>query len=828
MANTSEMFAFVVGEVAEAFYGRADLAKYPLGMALVENFIIDYKGGLLSRPGTEFIDARETGISRFARFRGLDKDYCLLFVPNKMYVLDGPSFVTVGASEVLTDVAGVYPSASFVTGDLLRVEHPAFDGYHYATTDGGGFSVTTVFGDVISGEATFTKVYALATPFDVAELDVLNFTQDDNEIVCTNQDAPVTFLKQTTINNWSVSVLLDQLPTGPATVTATASATGTASTAYTVTAVVGGVESTSVDVAVVEDMVNMTVTTGHVLLSWDAVADAEYYLIYRTLVFPVSPFPTGTQFGYIGKSTGLTFQDSNVTADFTKTLSNDPDYFADNNNPALYCRFQRRGIYAGLRKEPLAVAGSISTKRKLFSTTTPVIATDSFIYTMDAESLRGIKHILPLRYGLMLFTDDTIAQLYGGSETRALTATSAQCDIQNYVSISDMPPIAVNLDILFMSALGTEMNVMQYTEYTNSFKTEDLLVLSSHLFSPQNQGRIIQWAAEPHKMIHIIRQDGERVTLTYESKQAVAGWSRQKTAGMYLDALVVRQEEYNLPYYVVRRFLRGKWVNCIELEKPRVAAAYKDQWYVDCGKSRKPISGTFEAVLWKGEGSRQWELTAVASGDFSWAVVGDRFYANNGIFNITSVEADKITLDAVQRPSVEVLYEAYQYVYAENWSYLPKSDTLTGLWWLEGETVSYQADGDALVGVTVEDGSISLTNMAGHMVAGLPYICRGKSLPLGVSGYNVNGRPLALRSVDLRVLSTRGLEVGSSFDDLEELHSGTFTDWGSPYSQMSALVKKELFGGSGWDSEAEICVQQTYPLPATVLGFTYQLDVGDA
>src|SRR5688572_7383116 len=49
-------FAFVAGEVSPTLYGRSDFEKHDFGLANAENWFVDYRGGLSTRPGTEFID----------------------------------------------------------------------------------------------------------------------------------------------------------------------------------------------------------------------------------------------------------------------------------------------------------------------------------------------------------------------------------------------------------------------------------------------------------------------------------------------------------------------------------------------------------------------------------------------------------------------------------------------------------------------------------------------------------------------------------------------------------------------------------------------------
>ncbi len=832
MADTGVMHAFVVGEVAKEFYGRADLAKYPLGLSECENFIIDYKGGLMSRPGTEFIAALPNQTHQFVKFRSSGDDYLLLFTDMKMRVIRNGGFILTGAGTagVANGSGTITVANTFSNGQMMYVSAGALSGYYFVTAaSGASFKLENAFGDLFVGALTYTPVYERATTFSAAVLETMAFYQDGARVICTDVTIAPTAIAYVSDTNWTIASVGLSLPTPPTGLTATASGTGSASVSYVVTVVVGGVESEISNKAIIASMVNFTSTTGHVALSWAAVAGAEYYNVYRTLVFPNSPFPTGAQYGYLGKTAGTTFTDNNTTADFTKSPPSSVSYFSGANYPALYGRFQQRGIYAGLAQEPLAVVGSMAIERERFAVNSPPIASDSFKYTLDAQSVRPIKYMIPLRYGLMLFTDDGVTQLRGGSDSRVLTAISALAEPQSYVSVADLRPIAINMDLLFVSALNTEINAMLYTEYTNSFKSQDLAVLSSHLFGASNKILIWDWAPEPHKILHMIRQDGQRVTLTYEREQEVFGFSRHRTRGKYLSLCVIREENYNLPYYSVQRRLKGKWVMSIEREKPRYDYGYDRMWYVDAGLERAPTTGVGAGELIQTDQTdnlADW-LFYPASGSTAWASAGMRMYVKNGLFSLKTVNADHVVLGPIDPPVVSELYENNRsYVVEGEWSFGTLVSTVSGLWHLEGETVSVLADGDAYLDLIVENGSVSFPNEALRVVVGLPYHARGKTLPLSPAAYQLGKRPAALRGVATRLSRTRGLALGPSYEELEELAASFFEAWGNPRRPYDELVQTDFLGGLGWELDPAVCFEQKYPLPALVLGLIFDIDAG--
>ena len=57
-------YAFVAGEVSPELFARTDLAKFDLGVAKAKNFFVDYRGGMVSRPGTEYNTSRQCSFYR--------------------------------------------------------------------------------------------------------------------------------------------------------------------------------------------------------------------------------------------------------------------------------------------------------------------------------------------------------------------------------------------------------------------------------------------------------------------------------------------------------------------------------------------------------------------------------------------------------------------------------------------------------------------------------------------------------------------------------------------------------------------------------------------
>lgn len=151
--------------------------------------------------------------------------------------------------------------------------------------------------------------------------------------------------------------------------------------------------------------------------------------------------------------------------------------------------------------------------------------------------------------------------------------------------------------------------------------------------------------------------------------------------------------------------------------------------------------------------------------------------------------------------------------------------SVTNLDHLVGKTVSILADGQVLPSQVVpEGGTLSFPNAANRIIVGLPFLPQLQTLRLDVGEPTIQGRRKMIPAVTARVDQTRGLKFGIDFDRMDE----------PPEMQIAYTPPMELVTGdlrlpvpTDWRTEGQICVQQDYPLPATVLGLIPEVVFGD-
>ena len=156
------------------------------------------------------------------------------------------------------------------------------------------------------------------------------------------------------------------------------------------------------------------------------------------------------------------------------------------------------------------------------------------------------------------------------------------------------------------------------------------------------------------------------------------------------------------------------------------------------------------------------------------------------------------------------------------------TSSLSGLYHLEGETVSVMVNGATHPDEVVATGAINLDFGATVAVAGYPYTSSMQTLRIesgSVDGTS-QGKPKRIHAITLRLHETVGIEVGNSAGELDRI---PFRDSSMAMDQAVPLFTgdKEIEFPGGYEDDDRIYVRQTQPLPMTVLGLFPRMNTFD-
>jgi hypothetical protein len=152
---------------------------------------------------------------------------------------------------------------------------------------------------------------------------------------------------------------------------------------------------------------------------------------------------------------------------------------------------------------------------------------------------------------------------------------------------------------------------------------------------------------------------------------------------------------------------------------------------------------------------------------------------------------------------------------------------ISGLYHLEGETVSILADGAVEPDQEVVNGTVTLETAASKVHVGLPYNSDLQTLPAALDGAPAMGQGTMknVSKVHLRVAQSSIVQAGPAFDRLTTYPARAVSD---PYGSPPALRTGELSLaiGPNWSTDGSVCIRQDKPLPLTVLSMTTETAVG--
>lgn len=154
------------------------------------------------------------------------------------------------------------------------------------------------------------------------------------------------------------------------------------------------------------------------------------------------------------------------------------------------------------------------------------------------------------------------------------------------------------------------------------------------------------------------------------------------------------------------------------------------------------------------------------------------------------------------------------------------TDTISGLDWLEGRTVSVLADGAVMPEqYVVNGGSINLPQQVSKAQIGLRITADLQTLPVAIEIQGLGqGRPKNVNRGWLRVYQSSGIWVGPSFDRLTEMRQRVHEPWGTPPTLRTDELQIDI--KPGWGMTGQVCIRQTAPLPLTVCGVELDVEIG--
>lgn len=240
--------------------------------------------------------------------------------------------------------------------------------------------------------------------------------------------------------------------------------------------------------------------------------------------------------------------------------------------------FEDRLWLVGPIGNPDMFAGSVTGAYESFS------QTDELGVVLDDSAIVARLNSRKLSRALWVSSDDKGLIIGTGSEeytvrapnNEVMTARNAKARAASRRGSASVEPVRVDSQVLYVQRGGRTVREFAYVFEADGYKSPSMSQLASHLGAEKFVE--MDYAAEPHSIVWIRREDGTLIGLTYNREENVVGWHRHTLGGITLqeghamvDALAVMPQKNQLQdalWVVARRWINGRLRRYIERLTP--------------------------------------------------------------------------------------------------------------------------------------------------------------------------------------------------------------------------------------------------------------------
>lgn len=866
--------SFTGGELAPVLYGRVDLDRYMNSLRTCRNFIAQQYGGARNRSGLKYVGDQyeHSTTSRLIPFQfSTTQNYALLFGDEYMLVVKDGGLVT-NLTLTITGVTQANPGVLTYTGtdpangDMMYVESVSgmtqLNGRFFKVanvnagantfqlTDMDGTNVNTTSYTAYSSGGTAERVYKLTTPYPSADLAELKYTQSADVMTLVHPDYHPRELTRTAHDAWTITEYdneegpFQEINTDTAQTVYASAATGS----VTLTSAAGGPAFSASNIGQLiyieqKDYGTPWETAKAVTSGTDIRrSDGKYYLAQDTATTgtlrPTHDADTWSDGGvdWLFLHPGFGVAEITAVAGATSAtatvIKRIPDaavgaggatykwafgaWGGDQGYPSAVAYHQQRQVFAGTPAQPQTLWMTRTGAYNDFGKSVPSQDDDAITMTIASRQVNAIRHLMPLDQ-LIIFTSGSEWIVRGVDDVISVSTISAK--VQGYRGSSHVPPLVVGNTALFLQEKGAIVRDLGYEFSSDTYTGNDLIVLASHLFFNK---QITDWAYQqvPNSNAWCVRSDGTLLGLTYMREQKVVGWHRHDTDGGLFESICsITEGSEDVVYALVKRTIGGVTRRYIERFASRDFDDIKDAYFVDCGLTYDGRNtGATTMTVTTGTTYAYGEtLTLTASaGYFVAGDVGKEIHLDDPDsdailrIEITGYTSNLIVTGIANRD----VSSGLQNTATTDWG--KAQATFTGMWQLEGESVTVLADGHVDGPFTVTSGSITIQNAATVVHAGLAIESDLETLDVNVpNNETVRDKQKIVPAVRFIVESSRSLFAGPDEDHLTEFKQRSTEHYDQPVTMLTGVADIRVM--SNWNKNGRVFVRQSDPLPLNIL-----------
>jgi len=811
---------FTAGELTPKLAGQVDFKKYSNGVETLENMTVFPQGGVSRRNGSRFVcEVKDsTAITRLISFEfNITQAYVLEFGNNYIRFLKDNGQIT-EAAKTITAITAANPavvtstSHGFSNGNdvwiagvvgMTRLNGRRFT---VASSTTNTFELTgedSTSYDAYSSGGTASKTYEIATTYTSAELSELQFTQSADVMYIVHPNHPPAKLSRTAHTTWTlddvdfqVGPFLDTNTTATTlTTSATTVGTGRTLTASAITGINSGTGFQTTDV-------------GRLVKLGDGWGEITARTSTTVVTWTITVAATGS--GAAVWSLGAW----SATTGYPRTVS----------------FFEQRLVFGGSLSYPQTIWASESGLYEEFDVGDGSAA-DAFIYTIAANKVNVIRWLAPSR--------DLIVGTVGGEfkvgrpAGEPLKPDNVNIAQQTTYGGYTTQPIQIGSEVLFVQRQQRKVRSFAYRFEDDAYQAPDMTLLAEHI---TDTGIVdVDYAQEPDSIYWAARTDGTLLGMTYHREEDVVAWHRHIFGGS-------NKFIFNGATGVLDYLNDANFNGYITITAHGLSTGDEVTYSAGGGTKIPELTegGTYY-VFARDANTLELADTYAQAVDRTIKRISDGIGASHSlstkakIKSITSINETlenqvwiicERRINDTKRQYIEYLDPTLNMDCTLSALVNDGLTVVTGLNHLEGESVQVLVGDAVFPNQTVTGGSISVTLPTSasfkSIEIGLGYTSKIKTMRIesGSQAGTAQARKKRYNEVVVRLYKSVGLTVNG--DQIPFRSSST------PMGQdIAEFTGDKRVSNLGWNRDGQIEIEQTQPLPMTVLGITGTLVTSD-
>lgn len=512
--------------------------------------------------------------------------------------------------------------------------------------------------------------------------------------------------------------------------------------------------------------------------------------------------------------------------------------------PSSVVFHENRLVLGGTKNMPMRIDGSNSADYENFAPTNfdgTIVDSNAFAFTLVSEDVNAIRWMTSDERGLPVGTDGAEWVLRPSILNEPLTATNALARKLSNFGSADVQAVLAGKSSIFIQRTLRKIRELSYFYDVDGFKTIDATVLAEHI-TQEGISAELTFQKSPQPIVWTARTDGELLGMTFDRDLSVlkAGWHHHALGGSSdaagsvpivesVSAMPSPDGSQDDVWMIVKRRINGATVRYIEY-MTRVFEGFdlqENAYFVDCGITfDNPI--TITAISQANPCFIACATGTLANGDkvVLRAIKGmsNLNYKKFKVANKTGLGFDLHNYD--NTPVDSTTFSAY----VSGGKVRKLVSTITGLTWLEGETVGVFADGGELNDKVVTGGAITLEDPSGTVSIGCRYQSDVQLLRIDAGSQNGTslGKTRRTNKIALMLYRTLGIKIGTDPDRLDAVQFPTSNDQYGLASPLFSGIKSEIPMPADSDTDNQIWIRQDTLLPFTLQAVMPIMTVEDA